>query len=217
MLFRTRPNREELNATKVPTSWDIAWAAGIYEGEGSCRLCGRGKRSLAAAVVQKDPELLYRLRDWFGGSINGNGKNQGIHVWDICGDRARIFLSQIYGYMTARRKAQIDATNCLDFLGDISPVGLSVEELNVHLLAHYQNHIDTTWKNPKVSKTKRRKKYEEQSSDPEWRQKTNDSNKRSRARMTEEQKENARKYQQDYYQKKKQREAIHVVEIDKSA
>lgn len=56
MLFRTRPNRPDLDATKVPSALDIAWAAGIYEGEGCARLCGRGKRSFAVHVVQKEPQ-----------------------------------------------------------------------------------------------------------------------------------------------------------------
>jgi hypothetical protein len=108
MSKRTRPNKPELDATKVPTALDIAWSAGIYEGEGTCRLCGHTKRGFMVSVAQKDPELLYRLRDWFGGSIRGVSKS-GCHNWEICGDRARIFVALIYAVLTSRRKIQADA------------------------------------------------------------------------------------------------------------
>ena len=88
---------------------------GIFEGEGHCRLCGKTNRGFMVSAVQKDPELLYRLRDWFGGAANGHGKNRGIHVWDCCGDRGRLFIALVYRFMTARRMVQIDATGALDF------------------------------------------------------------------------------------------------------
>jgi len=39
-----RGNKPELAPTKVPSTIDIAWAAGVYEGEGSCRNCGKRKK-----------------------------------------------------------------------------------------------------------------------------------------------------------------------------
>ena len=57
-----------LEPTKVPSELDIAWAAGVYEGEGS--ICEPTPTASARiAVAQKDTEILYRLRDWFGGSV----------------------------------------------------------------------------------------------------------------------------------------------------
>src|SRR5271170_6920004 len=104
-----RPGRPDLDATKVPSLIDIAWSAGIYEGEGCCRLAGKTKRGLMIQVAQKDPELLYRLRDWFGGSVkfahcSTVPADQQVYSWSACGDRARIFLALIYSFMTARRK-----------------------------------------------------------------------------------------------------------------
>jgi hypothetical protein len=137
----TRPNKPELDATKVPNALDIAWSAGIYEGEGTCRLCGHTKRGFMVSVAQKDPELLYRLRDWFGGSIRGVSKS-GCHNWEICGDRARIFIALIYGFLTARRKAQADGTRALEFLRGTSPVGIPVSVLQNKLLLFYEEERD---------------------------------------------------------------------------
>lgn len=130
-----RPNYAELEATKIPTAIDIAWAAGIYEGEGTCRLCGRGKRSFALAVVQKEPEILIRLRDWFGGNISlpSPGHKTSCHTWNACGDRARIFLALIYPFLSARRKLQADLTGALEFMAGLPTDGISMEELTSKL------------------------------------------------------------------------------------
>lgn len=197
MKNSTRPNKPELDATKVPTEIDIAWAAGIYEGEGHCRLCGHGKRSFAAAVVQKDPELLYRLRDWFGGSVNSNGA--WCNVWDICGDRARVFIALIYKFMTARRKMQIDETNCLDFLGAISAEVLNEEVIRELLLKYYQDKKDRTLANPKVRSSKRQLAYYRRKiEDPAWKDKIN-----------------ARRREQRSYKKKQI--LLHVVKLNDTA
>ena len=219
MLFRTRPNRPELEATKIPTAIDIAWSAGIYEGEGCCRLCGRGKRSFMASVAQKDPELLYRLRDWFGGSISQTKANgQVIHNWNICGDRARIFIALIYGYMTARRKSQIDETCALDFLDGQSPVSMSTQEIKDHLAAMYQKHRDTTWDgNPERYKENSRIHYAVNRLNPEWVEKDREQKRNKRANMTEEQREADRQKGREYYQKNKHKKTLHVIEAKKTA
>ncbi len=138
-----RPNYAELNATKTPSAIDIAWAAGIYEGEGTCRLSGKkGKlgRGLSVSVPQKDPELLYRLRDWFGGSVNPPyGNINPCYKWDICGDRARVFLALCYPVLTACRRAQVDATSGLEFMGGRLTDGISMPDLRSLLEAFSQS------------------------------------------------------------------------------
>lgn len=161
MKNMTRRNKPELDATKVPTEIDIAWAAGIYEGEGTCRLVGKTKRGFMASVVQKDPELLYRLRDWFGGSVRDNGAKAKVKIWDCCGDRARIFIALIYRFMTARRRAQIDATECLDFLHGRSPNGLNMTQLKSVMVEFYENHrkmVSERVKKAKAEAYQKRKK-----------------------------------------------------------
>jgi hypothetical protein len=91
-----------LEATEHPGSLDIAWAAGIYEGEGWVQL----NNTTRAAVGQKDVWLLERLKALFGGSIYsaGNGRE---HVWAISGSRARGFLFTIYCFLSPRRREQV--------------------------------------------------------------------------------------------------------------
>jgi len=115
-----RKDKSDLDATKIPTALDVAWAAGIYEGEGTCAASGTAGRSFSVTVTQKDPELLYRLRDLFGGGIKlynvGNQRRFECYHWVICGDRARAFLGAIYPFLTGRRRAQIDTTSASVFL-----------------------------------------------------------------------------------------------------
>lgn len=91
---------------------DLAWAAGIYEGEGSC-VTGSG---LAVTVAQKDKWLVDRLVALFGGSAltrpnisPTSGKRGRINVWYVTGPRARGFILTIYTLLSPRRRAQINA------------------------------------------------------------------------------------------------------------
>lgn len=119
---------EHLEPTKVPTNIDIAWAAGIWEGEGS--LSTHNKQRATVVVTQKDTEILYRLRDWFGGSVlSRKGKAESCSVWLACGDRGRFFVALIYPFMSARRRFQIDASTMLSYLGDRDVAQLSYEEI----------------------------------------------------------------------------------------
>lgn len=89
--------------TQFPTAEDIAWAAGIYEGEGSCSF----RATIQVFVTQKERELCDWLRDLFGGGVCLDG--EGYHHWYISGKRASGFLAVIYKYLTNRRKGQVDA------------------------------------------------------------------------------------------------------------
>jgi hypothetical protein len=119
---------EHLEPTKVPTNIDIAWSAGIWEGEGS--VSTHNKRRATVIVTQKDTEILYRLRDWFGGSVLGKkGKEESCHVWLACGDRGRYFLALIYPFLSTRRRVQVDGTEILSYLGGRNVAELSYEEI----------------------------------------------------------------------------------------
>lgn len=118
-----KKDREGLDAVRRPTAIEIAWAAGIYEGEGSCitNHNGTGSISFVVSVNQKDPELLYRMREMFGGTVKlcnrkFEGKIRPIYHWKICGDRARTFIASVYPFLTARRKEQIEATPAGHFI-----------------------------------------------------------------------------------------------------
>lgn len=89
-------------ATATPTSLDIAWAAGIYEGEGHC-----GRRYYAE-VTQKDGWVPQRLAELFGGAAEQTAFKHGIYWrWWITGTRARGFLMTIYMFLSPRRKEQV--------------------------------------------------------------------------------------------------------------
>jgi hypothetical protein len=94
-----------------PLALDIAWAAGIFEGEGSV---GFNNSSASAAVAQKDSWLCVKLQELFGGSINYyEGGNPPIrpcmyYRWQVHGSRARGFLMTIYAFLSPRRKGQIE-------------------------------------------------------------------------------------------------------------
>lgn len=118
-----------------PTDVEIAWAAGIYEGEG----CAAGAEGRTIAVVnQKDPELLYRLRAMFGGRIEmiRADSPKFCHKWLLYGDYARGFFALIWPYMTSRRKAQIEKANGLKFTGFKQPVRREMSPERVALRAN---------------------------------------------------------------------------------
>jgi hypothetical protein len=129
----------KLNATRIPTESEIAWAAGVYEGEGTC-FAKVGKRTQKGrtyksvtdylSVTQKDPEILYRMRDLFGGSIYEYQNHMGsVHRWTIHGQRTRNFVQLIYPWLSERRKQQIEAVNAIILANDTE--GDLVEALTV--------------------------------------------------------------------------------------
>ncbi len=97
-------SKHGLEATLTPTVCDVAWAAGVFEGEGCCT-------EPQVAVTQKDTWLLYRLQALFGGRIQLNYSN-GCSRWVITGPRARGFLMTAFSFLSPKRKLQV-----LSFLG----------------------------------------------------------------------------------------------------
>ena len=125
-----------LNPLENPRDMDYWWAAGIYEGEGTChgnlwqRKDGTTSVSPAVRVNQVDPWLPNRLRALFGGSLRLrlNNRTGGsdiipstgiaiglsvaprpfeIYEWNLNGERAREFLRRIYLALSPRRQGQV--------------------------------------------------------------------------------------------------------------
>ncbi len=95
-----------------PAARDLYWAAGIWEGEGSCGRAVQRPRAAGSewvSVPQKDQWILERLRALFGGSVRPYNKKTGqvLYRWLIAGARARGFLMSIYGVVSPRRQAEI--------------------------------------------------------------------------------------------------------------
>lgn len=97
-----------LEATERPTALDIAWGAGIFEGEGNCS-------DRVLQITQADTWILERLRALFGGSIQERsasvdrrtGQRYKCYHWSITGSRKRGFMMTIYKFLSPRRQEQI--------------------------------------------------------------------------------------------------------------
>jgi hypothetical protein len=93
-------------AVKSPTAHAIWWAAGIFEGEGSFNKTAYGGN---IKISQKDPWILYRLKDFFGGTVGiqqHHSKYGAQHHWVACGSRARGFIMTVFSLLSPRRKLQ---------------------------------------------------------------------------------------------------------------
>ncbi len=95
--------RKPANApTEKPTSHDIAWAAGIYEGEGHIEY----DRCEAVRIGQNGPWLPERLRALFGGRVSARPSRSNFYIWISSGARARGFIMSVYGLLSPRRQLQ---------------------------------------------------------------------------------------------------------------
>ena len=85
----------------------IAWAAGIFEGEGSVMV---SNKSLRLKVGSTDEDVVETLRDVMGGRMTGpydRGKNKPNWVWAIYGEEARRAIWQFLPYLGIRRTHQV--------------------------------------------------------------------------------------------------------------
>jgi hypothetical protein len=102
----------QVAATEHPTVRVIAWAAGFYEGEGSCQgvIGTLQKHSTRCHIGQKNRWPLDRMVALFGGRISeGSCNNAPFYDWQISGARARGFLMTIYSFLSPRRQEQVRA------------------------------------------------------------------------------------------------------------
>lgn len=103
---------------RQPSDIDMAWVAGLYEGEGTCWDSDKGQ--IMCGIYQKDPEILYWCLEMFGGTISQvrhKTPEKVCNIWGLSGDNARVFLQAIYPFMSARRKVQFDKTSFRRFTG----------------------------------------------------------------------------------------------------
>lgn len=98
-----------LERFEIPDMRRIAWAAGVYEGEGCVTVCRKNPKypysTLTVTIAQKDPYILGLLRNYFGGSISDN-KRKPILTWRLHGARALGFLFTIFPFLSIRRAEQ---------------------------------------------------------------------------------------------------------------
>jgi len=97
------------------TTMDIAWAAGLIEGEG-CFPCQNGRYSIQVSMT--DPDVMGKLATLFGTKTYGpyqcysptDSKKAGRAAWRIYfhGPRAIGWMMTIYSFMGERRRAAIE-------------------------------------------------------------------------------------------------------------
>jgi hypothetical protein len=101
------------------TSQQIAWAAGIFEGEGCCSWTSRQHNCQEVMVKQNDRWILDRFSEVFGGKVsacnsqNTLSKNQS-YRWRLFGANARGFLMTVYGFLSPHRQEQVKAIGVFD-------------------------------------------------------------------------------------------------------
>jgi hypothetical protein len=88
---------------------DLAWIAGIYEGEGS--VLGNRGQGFRLTVVQKDPWLLLELKAQLGGHIyrtKQSGLGGECMRWELQNRHAVEVALAIRPRLSPRRRAQLD-------------------------------------------------------------------------------------------------------------
>ena len=103
------------SASKSPGLTDIAWAAGLVEGEGSIiaykKLKAAQGYSGKLVVYQKGRWILDKLATLFGGTVSPNRRDDSgdvTHwVWQTHGPRARGLMMSMYPWFSPRRKAAV--------------------------------------------------------------------------------------------------------------
>ena len=98
------------------TSADVAWAAGLFEGEGSILVPTERMRSIRLRVGSTDRDVLDRLVQVIGGKVRGpyqpNGRNtppgrKPIYMWEVQGTNpAQQVLRLFWPYLGIRRRAR---------------------------------------------------------------------------------------------------------------
>lgn len=97
-------------------SQQIAWFAGLYEGEGSLALAGREKQRAYIQIDMTDQDVVERCHALFGGTLYGPVfKNSGFNIkpmfqWRLNSqENVWNLLDEIYPYLGERRRGTIDA------------------------------------------------------------------------------------------------------------
>jgi|ERR1044071_5069006 hypothetical protein len=109
-VFAFHPFGVRLKAAQAiarPTTADIAWAAGFYEGEGTCSYATGSQHAI---VNQVEREPLDRLRKYFGGTIRpvaAHRRSKPSWRWTVHGPRARGFLMTLYCLLSVKRQEQV--------------------------------------------------------------------------------------------------------------
>ena len=93
---------------------DLAWAAGVVDGEGCIHIATTRDRRVAGTYVRYDlrvsvanidPRMCLRLRDLFGGGLTAYSRARGrpYLVWAVSGARAVQILHELYPFLVCKQ------------------------------------------------------------------------------------------------------------------
>ena len=104
-----RENADTKKAVERPTTRDIAWAAGFFEGEGSVRKVSKVHHTPEVRIGQLNKEPVEKMLRLFGGALHCYKTSRGkdIWTWAVYGSRCRGFVMTIYQFLSDRRKEQV--------------------------------------------------------------------------------------------------------------
>jgi len=93
---------------------DIAWLAGILEGEGCFVTPTRTRRSESVQITQKEPWILHRISSLVGGKVKIHRQSNGSSYfrWNAFGSLARGISMTVFAFMSPHRKEQIGSMLC---------------------------------------------------------------------------------------------------------
>lgn len=93
-----------------PSDTDLAWSAGIIDGEGCIRLMRhKSKKSLTAVVhvINTDARILVKLRDMFGGTVSATPRESDNYLpawrWQVNAAHARSVARAVLPFLVAKR------------------------------------------------------------------------------------------------------------------
>ena len=102
---------QRLTRQSVPlTPKDLAWVAGLLEGEGSFIMTPG--HSPTATIQMNDLDIIHRMASMWDGPVYGPYhyvKNHGIYRTSIHGKRAVGWMLTLYAFLGVRRRGQIAA------------------------------------------------------------------------------------------------------------
>lgn len=121
----------------------LAWAAGLFEGEGCIYVEKRTYRSVCAGVpraslhyrlhidlANTDIALVDAFKKYFGGRIdmNTSGRHRPCFHWSLCSNKAAQFLSLLLPFMVGSKRRQAEIA--IDFADRYSAQGLQLRSRN---------------------------------------------------------------------------------------
>lgn len=130
-------------AKENPTEAELAWAAGILDGEGCICIYGRPGRiskkgvhalALTVNVTNTDPRMPLKMKEIFGGNLSraverrGNPRRRPILAWVITGRPAGNALAKMLPYLVTKREQAEIAIIYATTIGNCGPLPAGTHE-----------------------------------------------------------------------------------------